>query len=47
MKKWYPVLAFAAVVLTVIGLGVWWQMFRFRECRGVGHSLLYCVLMAG
>ena len=28
----------------VIALVVWWQMFRWHECRMVGHSRLYCVL---
>jgi hypothetical protein len=31
-------------VLAVVGLGVWWEVYKYHDCKMVGHSTLYCVL---
>lgn len=31
----------------IVALAIWWQMFRWQECRHVGHSTLYCILAGG
>lgn len=36
-------LAFAAL----LGFGVWWERYKFHDCRKVGHSRLYCVMDIG
>jgi hypothetical protein len=41
----------AIIVLTAIiaflSLGVWWQVYRWEDCRMVGHSTLYCIMTIG
>lgn len=33
--------------LGILGLGIWWQVYKFSDCRNVGHSRLYCVMDIG
>lgn len=35
-------IVFAAVVFASAW---WWVSFRWNECRGVGHSILYCAVV--
>ena len=37
----------AALVCAFLALVVWWQVYRWNECRMVGHSAIYCVLTSG
>lgn len=30
----------AAVILTLL---LWWPIYKYNDCRRVGHSVLYCV----
>lgn len=32
------------LLLVVIGLPALYEYWVFSECRGVGHSIMYCVL---
>jgi nitrogen fixation-related uncharacterized protein len=34
-------------VLAVAGLTIWWQVYKFGDCKNVGHSTLYCVIDFG
>lgn len=36
---------FALVLL--IGLEVWWQVYKFHDCLRVGHTRTYCWLDGG
>lgn len=29
--------------VAIFGLGIWWEIYKFNDCRMVGHSQLYCV----
>jgi hypothetical protein len=35
---------FAIIILSLI---FWWQIYRYQDCKSVGHSKLYCVLSIG
>lgn len=35
------------LVVAFIGLAGLWQVYRWDECRQVGHSKFYCVMTAG
>lgn len=41
------VLAAIALFILFIGLMVWWDVYKFHDCRKVGHSMLYCVMDIG
>jgi hypothetical protein len=44
--NWREQLKTAVSVGTIIAFlaaAVWWQVYRFRDCRAVGHSMLYCI----
>jgi hypothetical protein len=38
---------YAMVLMGIIGLGLWWQVYKFHDCKNVGHSTLYCVMDFG
>ena len=46
MKDGLMALAMLALAALLIGLMVWWQVFRWHECRKVGHSRLYCIMQS-
>ena len=31
----------------LFALAGWWQVFRWHDCRHVGHSKLYCIMTVG
>lgn len=46
MRLLQPLLILLGIV-AVISLAVWWQIYRWQDCRHVGHTQLYCILTAG
>lgn len=40
-------LLYVLVFLVVFGLAGWWQVYRYQDCKKVGHSTLYCVMSIG
>lgn len=38
---------FAAIVIALLVAGFFWRRFEYRECRTVGHSVLYCLTHDG
>jgi hypothetical protein len=35
------------LLLAFLVLATWWQVYKFYDCRNVGHSMLYCILSIG
>lgn len=35
------------VIITALALLISWDVYRYHECKHVGHSALYCVLDIG
>lgn len=35
------------VVLLIIPFQIWWQFYRYHDCKKVGHTTLYCILSIG
>lgn len=35
------------LVVGLLGFGIWWETYRFHDCRSVGHSRLYCIAEIG
>jgi hypothetical protein len=40
-------LAKIALACILLALGVWWQVYAYRDCKAVGHATTYCVLRIG
>lgn len=40
---WPRALLILMVIVGVPALLIWWEWYKFQDCRAVGHSLLYCV----
>lgn len=34
-------------VVAIVGLAIWWPLYKFHDCKRVGHSALYCVMDVG
>lgn len=43
------IIAFGTIfgLVALGGAVTWWQIFRWQECRQVGHSLFYCFITMG
>lgn len=41
------VIAGIFAVILILALIVWYNVFRYGDCKRVGHSTLYCVLDIG
>lgn len=41
------VIAYALCFLTILGLVVWWEVYRFQDCKRVGHATAYCIFTIG
>lgn len=33
-----------AVIILAVIFGVWWEVYRYLDCRKVGHTVVYCLL---
>ncbi len=47
MKNILGFIGAAILIVVLFSLGIWWQIYRFHDCRKVGHSLTYCILTVG
>ena len=39
--------AYALTIGALIALAAWWGVYKFHDCKKVGHSTLYCMLDIG
>lgn len=46
-NEYLQFLAGLILILCFIGLPIWWTIYKFKDCRKVGHSTLYCVMDIG
>lgn len=42
MKNIIIITIITLLVLAILGLSIWWTIFKFKDCKNVGHSNLYC-----
>lgn len=33
----------AGFILALVGLSIWWSVYKYSDCLKVGHSKLYCI----
>ena len=43
MKDGTTVLVLAGFVVCLLVGGIWWTAYKYKDCKAVGHSTLYCV----
>ena len=29
--------------LLLVAIAAWWQVYRYHDCKAVGHQTLYCI----
>ncbi len=47
MRDWIAAIAGIVFITFMIGLAIWWQVYRFHDCRRVGHTRTYCIFTIG
>lgn len=47
MKDLITLITLVLVALLIIVLPIWWTVYKFKDCRNVGHSLTYCIFDIG
>lgn len=43
MKENSLVILIVLAVVCILAGGVWWTAYKYKDCKAVGHSTLYCV----
>ena len=46
MKDNLKTLAGFLLLFALLGFAVWWQAYRWHDCRRVGHTFFYCLMTA-
>lgn len=41
------IIMYIAIAVVIFGLTIWWQIYRYQDCKKVGHSTFYCVMNIG
>ena len=36
-----------SIIILVLSFSIWLQLYKFKDCKKVGHSTTYCVLKIG
>lgn len=43
MRDFLAAITFGIVLLSVVVAFVWFKVYRYNDCRNVGHSVFYCL----
>jgi Na+/H+ antiporter NhaC len=44
MKGTIKMVFYGVLPVLLLAFVVWWSVYKFKDCRKVGHSMTYCVL---
>jgi len=47
MRDLLKIIGIAAIFIAFFGFMIWWQVFRYQDCKMVGHSTTYCIFTIG
>jgi hypothetical protein len=47
MSEWVKIACIVSVFVGMLLLSVWWEVYKYHDCRRVGHSTLYCIAAGG
>ena len=31
------------LIVALLGVAIWWEVYKYQDCKMVGHSTLYCI----
>ena len=43
MKNPISIIAAVALLIGILVVAVWWEVYKYHDCKKVGHSMLYCI----
>jgi hypothetical protein len=43
MKTALVTVLVAGAMILFFALMIWWQVYRYHDCKMVGHSTIYCI----
>jgi hypothetical protein len=44
MKRQLEIVAMGMAFIAVVSVMIWLTVYKWQDCRKVGHSVLYCVM---
>lgn len=44
MKKIIQITLIVVVILVILGIIIWAEIYHYQDCLRVGHTKLYCLL---
>lgn len=47
MTDGLKMIVFLLTIVLMIGSAIWWEIYKFQDCKKVGHSTLYCLFSSG
>lgn len=47
MKNGLQIIGVAIGISLIVAFGSWWEIYKYHDCKKVGHSGLYCVVKIG
>jgi hypothetical protein len=47
IKKILQTLVAIIAIAVIFFLVIWWPIYKFNDCRNVGHKILYCIMDLG
>ncbi len=47
VKTLMGIVGYVVIVIIIFGLCGWWEVYRFGDCKKVGHSTFYCIMAIG
>ena len=47
MKNGLEIILIPLLFLIVFSISIWWSIYKYNDCRAVGHTKTYCLLDIG
>lgn len=45
--NWFSFILAILALIIFIYLGIAWEIYKYHDCKKVGHSTFYCVMQGG
>jgi hypothetical protein len=40
-------IAMGVLIVGLMAFNIWWHVYKYKDCRRVGHTKTYCMLDSG
>lgn len=47
IKEFTKIIAILILFSITLSLIIWWPIYKYIDCKKVGHTMLYCVMDIG